>query len=232
MTTHTTHDPSLLDHTPRLAWYGGWISILIGIMHSLARFATEDGQEDVTALTRAWADPARSVLGPLLTFTDADRVYLVYGMLWGPLFLVALGCAVVVRRRRAQSGIGGGERWAWRVHLTGLTLFTLGGFAAYYGGWINPAMVDGAFVALVIPGVLLTLIGGTWLGIVLLRRGFRPRVTAVLLALIFPLMIAVSSLMSLGSGFIPMLIAWGFAGRAIAAGEAREPAHAGVGAAV
>jgi hypothetical protein len=230
MTTHTTYAPSLLDHTPRLAWYGGWVSILVGIMHSLARFATEDGQEDVTALTSAWADPARGILEPLLTFADEDRVYLIYGMLWGPLFLVALGCAVVVRRRRSESGIGRGERWAWRVYLPGLTLFTLGGFGAYFGGWINPAMVDWAFVALVIPGVLLTLIGGTWLGIVLLRRGFRPRVTAVLLALIFPLMIAVSSLMSLGSGFIPMLIAWGFAGRAITAEDADVTAPSGVGA--
>jgi hypothetical protein len=201
-------------------------------MHSLARFATEDGQEDVTSLTRFWADPARNLLEPLLAFTDADRVYLLYGMLWGLLFLVALGCAVVVRRRRAASGIGGGERWAWRVYLTGLTLFTLGGFGAYYGGWFNPAMVNGAFVALVIPGVLITLIGGTWLGIVLLRRGFRPRVTAVLLALIFPLMIAVSSLMSLGSGFIPMLIAWGFAGRAIAAEDTTVPTPSGADAVV
>ncbi len=229
MTTHTTHEPSLLDHTPRLAWYGGWISILVGIMHSLARFATEAGQEDVTALTRFWADPARRLLEPLLTFWDVDHVYVIYGMLWGPLFLVALGCAVVVRRRRAAVGMGAGERWAWRLYLTGFTLFTLGGFGAYYGSWINPAMVDGAFVALVIPGVLITLIGGTWLGIVLLRRGFRPRVTAVLLALILPLVIAVSSLMSLGSAFIPMLIAWGFAGRAIVAGDARHPAPSGVG---
>ena len=100
MTTHTTHEPSLLDHAPRLAWYGGWISILVGIMHSLARFATEAGQQDVTALTRAWADPARRFLEPLLTFADVDHVYVIYGMLWGPLFLAALGCAVVVRRRR------------------------------------------------------------------------------------------------------------------------------------
>ena len=56
--------------------------------------------------------------------------------------------------------------------------------------------------------------------------------TAVLLALIFPLVIAVSSLMSLGSAFIPMLLAWGFAGRAIAAGDARHPAPSGVGVAV
>ena len=233
MTTHTTHEPSLLDHAPRLAWYGGWISILVGIMHSLARFATEDGQQDVTALTRLWADPARSLLEPLLTFADVDHVYVIYGMLWGPLFLVALGCAVVVRRRRsAGRACGGGERWAWRVYLTGFTLFTIGGFGAYYGAWVNPALINGAFVALVIPGVLITLVGGTWLGIVLLRRGFRPRVTAVLLALIFPCVIAVSSLMSLGSAFIPMLIAWGFAGRAIAAEDAPEPVASDVGAVV
>jgi hypothetical protein len=232
MTAPTTHEPSLLDHTPRLAWYGGWISILVGVMHSLARFATEAGQEDVTALTSSWADPARSLLEPLLTFWDVDHVYVMYGMLWGPLFLVALGCAVVVRRRRSALGLGGGERWAWRLYLTGFTLFTIGGFGAYYGAWINPAMIDGAFVALVIPGVLITLVGGTWLGIVLLRRGFRPHVTAVLLALVFPLVIAVQMVMSLGSAFVPMLIAWGFAGRAIVAEDALRPAPADVGAVV
>jgi hypothetical protein len=197
-------------------------------MNSLARFATEAGQQDVTALTRAWADPARTLLEPLLTFADVDRVYIVYGMLWGPLFLIALGCAVVVRRRRSAAGMGGGERWAWRVYLTGFTLFTIGGFSAYYGSWINPALINGAFMALVIPGVLITLIGGTWLGIVLLRRGFRPRTTAVLLAIILPLVITVQMFMSLGSAFIPMLIAWGFAGRAIVAQDANEPAESNV----
>ena len=37
----------------------------------------------------------------------------------------------------------------------------------------------------------------------------------MLLALIIPLVIAVSAVMSLGSAFIPMLLAWGFAGRAL-----------------
>lgn len=214
MTTHTTHDTSLLDHAPRMAWYGGWISIVVGVMHSLARFATEDGQQDVTPLTSAWADPTRRVLEPLLTFTDVDTVYLIYGLLWGPLFLAALGCAVVARRGRRGTARGA-ERWAWRVYLTGLTLFTLGGFGSYYGGLLNPALIDGAFMALVIPGVLITLLGGTWLGIVLLRHGYRPRVTAVLLALIIPVVFAVSAVMSLGSAFIPMLLAWGFTGRAL-----------------
>lgn len=229
MTTHTTIETPLLEHAPRLAWYGGWLSILVGIMHSLARFAIPAGQQDVTALTRLWADPVRSLLKPLLTFADADHVYVIYGMLWGPLFLVALACAVVVRRRRSEAGMGGGERWAWRVYLTGFTLFTIGGFGAYYGAWVNPALINGAFAALVIPGVLITLIGGTGLGIVLLRSGFRPRVTAVILALIFPIVIAVQVLMSLGSAFIPMLIAWGFAGRAIAIADATHRAPSAVG---
>jgi len=224
MSTQSTRPRSILDSTPRLAWYGGWVSILVGMLHSLARFATADGQEDVTALTRLWAEPARSVLEPLLTFTDPQHVYVIYGMLWGPFFLAALGCAVVVRRTRPAAGIGGGERWAWRIYLAGLSLFTLGGFGSYFGSWIDPALIDLAFMVLVIPGVLTMLVGGTWLGIALLRRRFRPLVTAVLLALIVPSVFAVSSLMSLGSAFIPMLLAWGFAGRSLAAAGA--PARA------
>jgi hypothetical protein len=38
--------------------------------------------------------------------------------------------------------------------------------------------------------------------------------------------------MSLGSGFIPMLIAWRFAGRAIAVRDALRPTPSGVGAVV
>jgi hypothetical protein len=224
MNTHDAKELSLLDHTPKLAWWGGWLSIAVGVMHSLARFATDAGQEDLTDLTLAWADPARRLLDPLLSFADADHVYVVYGMLWGPLFLVALGCAVVAAGlRRGIARVG--ERWAWRVYLAGFAVATLGVVAAYWGAWINPALVDGAFVALIVPGVLILLPGGTWLGIVLLRRGYRPRITALLLALTVPLVFGVSSVMSLGSAFIPMLLAWGFTGRTLTpAAPSDEPA--------
>jgi hypothetical protein len=228
MDTHEAKETSLLDRTPELAWWGGWLSLGVGVLHSLARFATDAGQQDVTELTRVWADPARRLLDPLLSFADVDHVYVVYGMLWGPLFLVALGCAIVAARVRR--GIArAGERWAWRVYLAGFGLATVGVVAAYYGAWINPALVDGAFVALVVPGVLVTLMGGTWLGVVLLRRRYRPRITALLLALTVPLVMAISSVMSLGSAFIPMLLAWGFTGRALNAALDRsdEPAFTG-----
>jgi uncharacterized protein YqeY len=75
MNPHDAKELSLLDHTPRLAWWGGWLSIAVGVMHCLARFATDAGQEDLTDLTLAWADPARRLLDPLLSFADADHVH-------------------------------------------------------------------------------------------------------------------------------------------------------------
>lgn len=60
------------------------------------------------------------------------------------------------------------------------------------------------------------LVTTTLLGITLLAKGFRPLVPAVLLALFFPLMPAITSVTSLGSGALPVMFAFGLLGRRIA----------------
>jgi hypothetical protein len=55
--------------------------------------------------------------------------------------------------------------------------------------------------------------------ITLLRRGFRPRTPALLLALAIPEMIAITQVTSMGSVVLPMAFAFGILGRRIAAEE-------------
>ena len=141
-------------------------------LHALARFATEDGKKDLeSGAVRAWAEPARDALGPLLDWGSADTVYTTYGKLWFPLFLVATLSAFAVRARRGE--VRGAEKWGWRVALLGYVLLTASTFGDYWTPWM-----DASFVALGLPGLLFGVFGSLALGIGLLRRGFRPRTTA------------------------------------------------------
>jgi hypothetical protein len=222
MTSPSIDGRSLVAHAPRLAWCTAWLAIPIAILNSLARFATDVGKEDVTPLVSAWANPAKDFFAPLLNFADPNHVYVWYGMLWAPLFLIGLLCAVAVRRGRPSLEDRRTERWAWRVHLAGLSLFTLGTFTSYYGSWISQGAIGVGFAAFILPGYLVSLIGGTWLGVSLLRGAFRPRTTALMLALIVPLALAVNMVMSLGSALVPVLFAWGFAGRALSSQPTKD----------
>ncbi len=173
-------------------------------IHALARFATADGKEDLhSGVVRAWAQPAAERLSPLLNWAGPDTVYTTYGKLWAPIFATALLCAVAVRRRRTPAG---GEKWGWRLALTGLVGMTVGVTGTYW----TPLMSE--FFAVTLPFMLAAMIGSTVLGVSLLRTGFRPRATPVLLTLWFPLFVALSSVVAMGAGTLPMLWAWGLAG--------------------
>ena len=213
MTTETQHERTLLRPRLRLAWYGGWLSILVGILHSLARFATAAGHEDLSPVTRLWADPVRRLLEPLLTFwtsTASTSSTGCSGARCSSWRSAAPSSCGATTWQRASAGVSGGR-----------------------GVRTSPATAcspSGASAPTTAPGSTRpwstapsrrswsrgsSSVAGTWLRVVLVYRGFRPRVTAVLVALVVPCMFAVSSMMSLGSGFIPLLIAWGCAGRAI-----------------
>ena len=79
----------------------------------------------------------------------------------------------------------------------------------YWTPWL-----DESFVLLGVPGLLISLVGSTLLGIALLRRGFRPRATGWLLALWLPAVVAISAVMAFGGALVPMVWAWALAGRA------------------
>ena len=58
----------------RFAWVMAWVGLVVGQLHALARHNTADGREDLhSALTRAWSDPARAALRPLLGDTPDRR---------------------------------------------------------------------------------------------------------------------------------------------------------------
>lgn len=173
-------------------------------IHALARYATADGKEDLeSGVVRAWAEPAAERLRPLLDWAGPDTVYTTYGKLWAPILAAALLCAFAVRRRRTPSG---GEKWGWRLALTGLVGMAVGVTGTYW----TPLMDE--FFVMTLPFALIAMIGSTVLGVNLLRRGFRPRTTPVLLTLWFPLFIVLSSVVALGAATLPVLWAWGVAG--------------------
>jgi hypothetical protein len=201
----------------RVAWYAAWAGTVLAPIHALARFATEDGQEDLeVAAVRAWAEPAADLLRPLLDWSDPQTVYLTYGKAWFFIIGAATLAAFAIRQRRGA--VRGAEKWGWRIALPASVLATLSVFGDYWTPWL-----DQSFLFLGMPAVLLSLIGNTTLGIGLLRRGYRPVATGWLLALFLPLLFLLSTLIALGAAIMPMVWAWAISGRALASGQIEAP---------
>jgi len=198
------------------AWVMAWVGLVVGQFHAMARHQTVDGKEDLKLwLTRVWSDPARDFFSPLLDWSTPDRVYLTYGKIWLPVFIAFTTCAFVVHRRRTPTGY---EKWAWRIAFTGYVWAIAGVFGDYWLQWgttINNGLLDVTFLA-TLPGVLLTLLGSSLLGIALLRDPTVPRLPAWLLTLTLPLAFAISSVTSMGSIALPVMFAFGLLGRRMA----------------
>jgi hypothetical protein len=200
-------------HTTSAARAAGYLALvaasagtILAPIHALSRFATADGAADLdSAVVRAWAIPAARLLRPLLDWSDPMTVYTTYGRVWLPILLAATACAFAIRRQRHPVGL---ERWGWRLALPGYVLATASIVGDYWTPWM-----DTSFAYLGIPGTLISVAGSTVLGIALLRRRYRPRLTGWLLATWLPAMIALSSLIALGAALLPMLWAWALAGR-------------------
>lgn len=204
----------------RSAWVMAWVGLVVGQLHALARHQTVDGRADLdSGLVRAWSDPARRWLSPLLDWAAPDAVYLTYGKLWLPVFVAFTLCAFVVRRRRSPVGV---EKWAWRVVLIAYVLACVSVAAEYWTQWgaMDDDLLDLVFLASM-PVLLVTMLGSSVLGVVLLRRGLgRP---ALLLALTFPLVLVISSVTSLGNVVLPIAFTFGILGRRIARAEVPGP---------
>lgn len=197
------------------AWVMAWVGLVVGQLHALARHNTADGEGDLKLpLTRVWSDPARRALRPLLDWADPDTVYLTYGKIWLPVFVAFTLCAYVVYRRR---NAGGAERRIWQITLAGYLLACVGVFLDYYTQWTGylPNVVGAAFFGVTLIALLVTLLGSTVLGIVLLRKGFRPLASAWLLALTIPIAIGVLQFTSMGSAALPIMFAFGLVGRRV-----------------
>jgi hypothetical protein len=198
----------------RVAWVMAWFGLVMGQFHAMARHRTEDGKSDLdSSLTSAWSDPGRKLFAPLLEWGSPDTVYITYGKLWLPVFVAFTLCAFVVRRRRSPIGA---EKWAWRLALTGYVAACVGVAGDYWTQWgaVDDRLLSLAFLVTV-PALLLTIIGSTFLGIVLLRRG-APRLPAWLLVLAVPGLFVLSEITSLGSVVLPIAFAFGILRRQIA----------------
>ena len=209
----------------RLAWVMAWVAVVIGQLHALSRYRTDDGRSDLDLpLTGAWAKPTTDALMPLLDWASADAVYYTYGKLWLPVFVAfTLGAFVVHRRRDPQ----GKERWAWRIALTGYVGACVSVAAEYWTQWGagSEALLEAVFVVTV-PFIALTVVGSTALGITLLVKGFRPRSAAWLLALTFPGAVLIPEVTSLGNIVLPIAFAFAILGRRIArTAELTRPAR-------
>ena len=212
----------------RFAWVMAWVGLVVGQLHALARFRTEDGKEDLELpLTAAWAEPADDLLAPLLGWADPAVVYVTYGKIWFPVFLAFTLCALVVYRRRRPTGF---EKWSWRLAIGVYAAACVGVFLDYWTQWTGSYNGDGVEALLftigtwiTFPALLLMLLTTTLLGATLLIKRFRPVLPALLLALMIPLAIGITMVTSLGSAALPVMFAFGILGRRIARAEATAP---------
>jgi hypothetical protein len=197
-------------------------AVLLAPLLALSYHATAEGATELeTGTVSAWSDPARDLVGGLITWAAPERVYATFVQLFAVLFPAIFLCARAVRARRPAAA-GRLERWGWRSALFGYGLLSIGLLAAALvlvdasaavEGSSAYAALDAIFVALMLPGMAISVIGSSLLGIGLLRNRFQPRLTAGLLAVAFPAMLALSTLLGHnGIALLPIFVAWAAAG--------------------
>jgi hypothetical protein len=190
-------------------------AVVLSPLLALSYFATGDGAEQLeTETVRAWADPARDVVGGLLTWASPERVYATYVEAVAVLFPAVFLCARAVRAHRFPAR--GNERWGWRIALTGYGLASVGLIAAFFvliPGSAAGTPLNIVFLSLLLPGMFISAVGSTVLGIALLRSRYTPRLTPWLLTLTFPSMLVIPTVLGHNSlGMLPLMIAWGAIG--------------------
>lgn len=232
------------DRTTRLtglyALIAAGAAVLLSPLLALSYFATSEGAEELEGGTvSAWADPARDLLGGLVTWTAPERVYATYVQVFALLFPAIFLCARAFRARRADDA-GRLERWGWRIALFGYGLTSVGLIAAgvvlvdasaAVKGSSAYAALDVVFISLMLPGMAISVIGSMVLGIGLLRNRCEPRITAGLLVLALPSLFVLSTLLGHnGLALLPLFLAWGVAGSQLwREGTAGAPQWSGTG---
>jgi hypothetical protein len=184
------------------------LAVVVSPLLALAYFATGDGSEELESGTvSAWAEPARDVAGGLLTWTSPDRVYGTYWLLFWVLFVPVFFCARAVHAQRPSTARRL-EHWAWRVALVGYGLGAVGSLAAIaiiIEGTAENAVIDVAFLTVMIPALLIDGIGSTLLGIALVRARYEPKTTAWLLILTLPSIVVLPAIFgNLSFGLLPV----------------------------
>jgi hypothetical protein len=185
------------------AWVMAAVGTVVGQVHALARAQAHPHDFEESPLARAWGEPAIRLLRPLLDWSDPWTVYVTYGKIWVPVCIAFTAAAYLVYRRR---GPARAERRLWQLGLIGYVVMTL----SVCGDYLTPWWMDQMFI-LGIGAMLIIGIGGIPLGIVMLRNGFRPRITPILLMIFIPFMFAITEVTSLGSALLPLMWGWAVA---------------------
>ncbi len=193
----------------RTAWVMAAVGTVVGQVHALARAQAHPDDYVDAPLAAAWGVPATQALRPLLDWSDPWTVYVTYGKIWFPVCLAFTAAAYLVYRRRRPAGA---ERRLWQVALVAYVVMTVSVFGDYFTPWMDQMFILGVAAMLVIG------LGGIPLGIVMLRRGFRPRITPVLLMAFIPFLFAITTVTSLGSGLLPLMWGWAIAAHAVVTG--------------
>jgi hypothetical protein len=212
--------PDQVRWTGLAAMIGGALGVLVSPLYSLAYFASSDGAADTqSAATQAWAEPARDLLGPLLSFASPDVVRFTYGKLFLFIWIGMLAGLIGLHTRHAGRG-GRLERWGFRASFTGLLLLIIGAFGA---SWL---MIEVFFVAFIVPGLLLFTFGVSIFGLGTWRAGVAPRTGALLLVVGgFPGTFLISEIATLGGGLVLVYLAWMVLGHAVWSETARRAHH-------
>jgi hypothetical protein len=182
-------------------WGMAVFATVAGQLHALSRINSHPGDLE-EGLTHVWAVPAMDAVRPLLDWGDPTFVYWTYGKIWLPIFLTMTVAAWVVYRRRRPTDA---ERVAWRIQLGAYAVATISVAGDYYTVWTDVFFVIGMVPILVIGLV------GIWLGVLMIRHGFRPRVTPCALILFIPGFFVITEVTSMGSIILPTLWAWAYA---------------------
>jgi len=197
------------------AWGMAVFATVAGQLHALSRINSHPGDLE-EGWTRVWAVPAMDAVRPLLDWGEPIFVYWTYGKICLPIFLTMTVAAWVVYRRRRPVGA---ERLAWRILLAAYAVATIAVAGDYYTPW-----TDLFFVIGLVPMLVIGLVG-VWLGVLMLRHGFRPRATPWALILFIPGVFAITMVTSMGSLILPSLWAWAYALHvSVRTGTVREPA--------
>jgi hypothetical protein len=189
-----------------VAWAMAAIGTLVGQIHALARAQAHPDDFVEAPLARAWGEPAIRVLRPLLDWSDPWTVYVTYGKIWVPVCAAFTAAAWLRYVRRQPTGA---ERRLWQLALVGYIAM----FVSVCGDYLTPWWMDRMFILGVV-AMLVIGFGGIPLGILMLRNGFRPRTTPVLLMIFIPFLFAITEVTSLGSALLPLMWGWAIAAQA------------------
>jgi hypothetical protein len=177
---------SLIRLSGLIVFIGALFQFLVMIPGTTVSYWTIRGFADEPAqalgIAKYWTPTAADLLHPILFFADPYVVYHMYDGLW----MIPVPCllAGLVGLFHARPAKGRFERTGFGVTSLGLTMLLIGnGSEAWFSSLDWFGIKDFAFIALTLPGLVLSLVGATILGIGLLRSRSSSRLAAWLLIL-------------------------------------------------